>query len=105
MEAVHNAREYHGDLHSENIIISQFGLTYDLKLIDLFYWKSPKRENIQYDVTSMVKIFYEILGGQKHYARQPDVVKSVICGQKDSLILKKFNTAGKLRAHLENMSW
>ncbi|MEQ8952706.1 MAG: serine/threonine protein kinase, partial [Gammaproteobacteria bacterium] len=60
---------------------------------------------IRYDVVSMVKIFYEVLGGARHYARQPAEVKAIICGQKDSLILKKFKTAGELRDYLENMQW
>lgn len=105
MEAIHKANEYHGDLHSENIIIRRVGLSYELSLFDLFYWKSARRENIQYDVVSMVKLLYEILGGQKHYAKQPQEIKSIICGQKESLILKKFKTAGELRTHLETMQW
>lgn len=105
MESIHYANEYHGDLHTENIIISRVGLKYDLKLIDMYYWQSAKRENIHYDVVSMVKIFYEVLGGQRHYAKMPAEVKSIVCGQKDSLILKKFRTAGQLREYLENMEW
>lgn len=105
IESIHMANEYHGDLHLENIILSRFGLSYELKLIDLYYWKSARRENIQYDVVSMVKIFYEILGGQKHYARLAPEIKAIICGQKDSLILKKFRSAGQLRDHLETMEW
>ncbi|MEQ8953954.1 MAG: protein kinase, partial [Gammaproteobacteria bacterium] len=41
METIHHANEYHGDLHTDNIIISRFGLSYDLKLIDLYHWRSP----------------------------------------------------------------
>ena len=105
MEAIHRANEYHGDLHTDNIIVSRFGLSYDLKLIDLYQWKAPRHENIRYYVVSMVKVFYEVLGGKKHYARQPQEIKAIICGQKDSLILKKFKTAGELRDYLENLQW
>jgi len=105
MEAVHQANEYHGDLHTDNIILNRFGLRYDLKLIDLFYWQAARRENIRYDVVSMVKIFYEVLGGQKHYRNLPPEIKAVICGQKDSLILKKFRSAGELREYIETMQW
>ena len=105
MEGIHHANEYHGDLHSDNIIISRSGLSYELKLIDMYYWNSARKENIRYDVVSMVKLFYEILGGQKHYAKLPDEIKAIICGQKDSLILKKFKTAGELRDYLETMQW
>ncbi|HEY5601727.1 MAG TPA: protein kinase [Gammaproteobacteria bacterium] len=105
MESIHHMREYHGDLHTDNIIISRFGLSYDLKLIDTYYWKSAKYENIHHDVCSLVRVFYVALGGQKHYAKQPDEVKAIICGLKNTLILKKFKTAGQLREYLETMQW
>ena len=50
-------------------------------------------------------MFYEALGGQQHYARQPPVVKSICCGMKRSLIVKKFRSAGGLRYHLETLEW
>jgi len=105
IDTIHQMREYHGDLHTDNIIISRFGLNYDLKLIDMYYWQSAKYENIRHDVVSLVKVFYEALGGQKFYAKQPDEVKAIICGLKSSLILKKFKTAGQLRDHIEHMQW
>jgi serine/threonine protein kinase len=84
IESIHKMREYHGDLHTDNIIISRFGLNYDLRLI---------------------RVFYDALGGQKHYVKQPDEVKAIICGLKTSLILKKFKTAGQLREYIETMQW
>ena len=105
IDSIHQMREYHGDLHTDNIIISRFGLNYDLKLIDMYYWQSAKYENIRHDVVSLVRVFHEALGGQKHYARQPDEVKAIICGLKSSLILKKFKTAGQLRDYIEHMQW
>jgi len=105
IDAIHQMREYHGDLHTDNIIISRFGLNYDLKLIDMYYWQSAKYENIRHDVVSLIKVFHEALGGQKHYARQPDEVKAIICGLKSSLILNKFKTAGQLRDYIEHMQW
>lgn len=105
MEEVHRIGEYHGDLHSENIIIQRYGLGFDLKLLDLFQWSDGSRVNIQEDVINMVHIFYEALGGQKYYAKQPQVIKDVCCGLKRNLILKKFRTAGQLRNYLENLDW
>jgi tRNA A-37 threonylcarbamoyl transferase component Bud32 len=105
MESIHQLREYHGDLHTDNIIISRFGLSFELKLIDMYYWQSAKHENIRHDVVSLIRVFYDALGGQKYYARQPEEVKAIICGLKSSLILKKFKTAGQLRNYIENMQW
>lgn len=105
IETIHHMREYHGDLHTDNIIISRFGLSYELKLIDMYYWGAAKYENIRHDVVSLIRVFYDALGGQKHYARQPPEVKAIICGLKSSLIIKKFKTAGQLREYIETMQW
>lgn len=105
MECIHAMREYHGDLHSENIIVQRFGLSFDLKLVDMFYAGSPKKQNIHDDTVDMIHIFYEALGGAKYYAKQPNEVKYIINGLKRSLILKKFRSAGQLRQHLETMHW
>jgi len=50
-------------------------------------------------------LFYDALGGAKHYARQPQEVKTICSGLKRSLILKKFKSAGQLRRYLETMKW
>lgn len=105
IEEIHNLREYHGDLHHENILVRRVGLGFDLKLLDLFHWNAPKKENIEDDVCDMIKIFYDALGGQKFYSKQPPEVKAICCGLKKSLILKKFRTAGQLRKYLEHMRW
>lgn len=106
MEMIHNVGEYHGDLHSENVIVSRFGLGFELKLLDMFHHAAyPKRENIQDDICNMIRLFYDALGGQPHYARQPDAVKRICCGLKRSLILKKFRSSAHLREYLETMSW
>lgn len=105
MEHIHHAREYHGDLHTDNIIINRYGLGFDLKVIDFYHWSDTIRENIQYDIVNMIRIFYDVLGGAKHYAKQPDNIKRICCGLKKTLILKKFPTTAKLREHLESMEW
>jgi tRNA A-37 threonylcarbamoyl transferase component Bud32 len=105
IEKIHQLREYHGDLHSENIIVQRHGLSFDLKLVDLFQWQAPRPENIKDDVCFMIRVFYDAIGGAKHYAKHPQVVKDICCGLKSSLIIKKFRTAGQLREYLETMRW
>lgn len=105
MECIHTMREYHGDLHTDNIIVQRFGLSFDLKLVDMFYAGAPKKENIHADTVDMIHIFHEALGGAKHYAKQPVEVKQICCGLKKSLILKKFRSASQLRQYLETMQW
>ena len=105
IESIHNLREYHGDLHEENVIIRRYGLSFDLKLVDMFHWGPASPENIHEDVCNLIRIFYEAIGGQKRYARQPAEAKMVCCGLKRSLILQKYRTAGQLRQYLETMQW
>jgi serine/threonine protein kinase len=105
IESIHHMREYHGDLHTDNVVVRRFGLGYNLKLIDMFHWGPARKETIHDDVVDLVKILYEALGGQKHYARNPPEIKAVCCGLKRSLILKKFRSAGQLREYLETMQW
>jgi len=105
IENIHHMREFHGDLHIDNVIIRRFGLSFDLKLLDMFYWGGARNENIQYDVNNLIRIFYESIGGKKHYAKQPKEVKEICCGLKNSLIMKKFRSAGQLREYIETMEW
>lgn len=105
MECVHAAGEYHGDLHTDNVIVQRYGLGFDLKLVDVFVCKAPRQQSIQDDVVEMIRIFYESLGGARHYAAQPREVKAICLGLKRTLIRRKFRTAGKLRRHLETMEW
>jgi len=105
IESIHNLREYHGDLHDDNVIIRRYGLSFDLKLVDMFHWGPANPENIHEDVCNLVRIFYDAIGGQKRYARQPPEAKAICCGLKRSLILKKFRNAGQLRQFLETMQW
>ena len=105
IEPIHLRNEYHGDLHTENIIVNRFGLEFDLKLVDMFHWQASKAANRQDDICDLIKILYDAVGGARHYARQPAAVKYLCCGLKRSLILTKFRTATQLRKHLETLRW
>lgn len=105
IEEIHRRKEYHGDLHTGNVIVQRVGLEFDLKLVDMFHWGAPSRFNIRQDVFHLVRLLYDVTGGAKFYSRQPQVIKSICCGLKDSLIAKKFSSAGKLREHLETLVW
>lgn len=105
VEAIHFEGEYHGDLHTENIIIRKFALEFDIKIIDFHHWGDSKKDNREEDIVKLVKIFYEILGGRKYYSKLPDSFKYIICGQKRSLILSRFKTITMLKDYLENMDW
>ena len=105
IQSIHQLGEYHGDLHSDNIIVQRYGLGFDLKLVDMFHWGASTAQHIHDDVINLIRLFYDALGGAKHYPRQPKVVKEICCGLKRSLILRKFRSAGQLRRYLETMQW
>ncbi|GMR20068.1 MAG: Dot/Icm T4SS effector protein kinase CoxK1 [Gammaproteobacteria bacterium] len=105
MECIHQGREFHGDLHDNNIIIKRHGIGFDIKLLDLYRLGPSGATGINNDVCELIRIFYDILGGQKHYAKHPKIVKDICCGLKRTLILKKFRTAGRLRKYLETLTW
>lgn len=106
MTPIHHDREYHGDLHHSNIIVHRSGLGFELKILDFYHWANSTRpENIQEDVYDMIKIFYDALGGAKHYSKQPQAVKEICCGLKRTLIRKKFKKAGHLKRAIENLQW
>jgi serine/threonine protein kinase len=105
MEQVHLAGEYHGDIHPDNVIVQRHGLSFNLKLLDLFHTQDTKAVNRREDILDLIRLFYDALGGARHYARQPEGVKYICCGLKSSLILRKFRTMTHLRRHLEHMAW
>lgn len=105
VEKIHAVGEYHGDLHTENVFVQKYGVGFNVKLIDLFHHKDTKVQNMQFDILNLIRIFYDSLGGAKHYAQLPREVKGIICGLRKTAILKKFRTIAKLRQHLESIQW
>jgi tRNA A-37 threonylcarbamoyl transferase component Bud32 len=90
VEEIHINKEWHGDIHSENIIIQKTSLNYELKLIDVFQVGYGLKGSIQDDVYMLCHLLYEIIGGKKHYRLQPFFIKSICCGLKKGLIKNKF---------------
>src|SRR5579862_6253537 len=102
---IHERGEYHGDIHDDNIMIRRQGIGFEVKLLDFFDLGKPSRSKVHKDVLNLVQVFHAIVGGQSNYAKQPRVVKEIIRGQKDSLILKRFDSAGDIQKHLETLEW
>jgi serine/threonine protein kinase len=105
VEQIHRMRDYHGDLHSGNVLVQRRGVQFDVKLVDLYDLGRPTKANIQEDVFDLVRIFYDVVGGRKWYATQPVEVKSICRGLRRGPIAKAFPTARQLREHLEEFPW
>lgn len=102
---IHARGEYHGDIHDDNIMIRRQGISFDVKLIDFFDLGRPTRGKIHKDVLNLIEVFHTIVGGRERYAKQPAVVKNIIRGLRDTLILERFQSAGDIQRHLENLEW
>ncbi len=102
---IHARGEYHGDIHEGNIMIRRQGISFDLKLLDFFDLGKPTKAKIHKDVLNLIQVFHQIVGGRDRYAQQPKVVKRIIRGLKDSLILQRFSSAGDIARHLEILEW
>lgn len=105
MEPIHFAGDYHGDIHSDNVVVNRIGLGFDVQLLDFFDLGRPSREKVQHDVYDLIRLLYDSIGGPKEYARSGSEIRQIVCGLKRTLIAKKFKTAGQLRIALNNMAW
>ena len=102
---IHARGEYHGDIHYHNIMIRRQGIDFDVKLLDFFDLGRPGKSKVRKDVLNLVEVLHATVGGREHYATQPRVIKDIVRGLKDSLILARFQSAGDLQRHLENLDW
>jgi tRNA A-37 threonylcarbamoyl transferase component Bud32 len=102
---IHNRGEYHGDIHDDNIMIRRQGIGFELKLLDFFDLGRPTKSKIHKDVLNLIQVFHSLVGGRDLYASQPRVVKDIIRGLKDTLILDRFQSAADIQSHLESLTW
>jgi len=102
---IHARGEYHGDIHDDNIMVRRQGISFEVKLLDFFDLGRPTRSRIHKDVLNLIQVFQTIVGGRDNYAKQPSVVKEIIRGGKDSLILARFQSAGDIQRHLDTLEW
>src|SRR5205823_12538094 len=102
---IHERGEYHGDIHDDNIMIRRQGIGFEIKLLDFFDLGKPTKSKIHKDVLNLVQVFHTLVGGRKRYSQQPKVVKDIVRGLKDSLILERFQSAGDIQRHLEALTW
>ena len=97
--------EYHGDIHSGNVLVRRRGVHFDVKLLDLHDHGRSTASNIQSDVVDMVRMFHEMLGGRARYRFQSREIRGIICAMRHSMITRKFPTARHLREHLDTFGW
>ena len=101
LEDVHNAGEYHSDVHTENILLAPRGIDFGLKLIDFYDWGRPTRAKMRQDVLGAIDVLHDLLGGRSRPKTLPPEVTYVLANRRTERILKRFPTAAALRHHLE----
>ncbi|HVS63321.1 MAG TPA: protein kinase [Thermoanaerobaculia bacterium] len=102
---IHDAGEYHGDLHSENVMVQRQGIRFRVKLLDFWDYGRATHSHRRGDVVGLAQIFYDSLGGRRHYARAAPEAKRIIRGLRHGLILDRFPTVHHLLRHLETFTW
>ena len=102
---IHALGEYHGDLHSDNIIIRRKGLGFEVKVVDMYHWGKGTKSHRDDDLCALIRLFYDSLGGQRWYRSYGPEVREICCGLKRSLITKRFKSVGDLCRHLDHFSW
>lgn len=102
---IHARGEYHGDIHDDNVMIRRQGIDFEVRLVDFFDLGKPTKRKIWKDVLNLIMVFHTIVGGREKYAQQPPVVKEIIRGLKDTLILERFRSAGDIQRYLETLNW
>ncbi len=103
LEQIHRRGEYHGDIHSSNILVRPRGIFFDVKLIDFYNLGRSNAQHRREDIVDLVRLLYEMVGDRKRYARQPAAIKAICRGGRRDYILESFPTAGHLRRFLETM--
>lgn len=101
LEQIHANRDYHGDIHSWNILVRPRGVFFDLKLIDFYNLGRCTAQHRREDIVDAVRLLYAMVGNRRRYARQPPAIKMICRGMQRNLILESFPTATHLRRHLE----
>lgn len=105
IDEIHAAGEYHGDLHEGNVLVARRGIRFDVHMVDMLATAKGVRQGRRGDVTDLIRLFYESVGGKARYQSQPKWVKDICRGLRKELILERFPTADKLRRHLERFEW
>lgn len=104
IQEIHALNEYHGDIHTDNIMLESFGLSPNLKIVDMYNWKNDSlAQNKKDDLYNVVAVLHEILGGKKTYKLHPQYIKDICVGLQYKRIISKFKSIAGIQKYLENI--
>jgi serine/threonine protein kinase len=102
---IHALHEDHGDIHGENILVERRGVTFHVKLIDLFLYPFRVNDRRKLDVFDIAALLYELIGGPAGYPAAPQIVREIVCGRRRRAVYRKFPSAIALVAFMERYAW
>ncbi len=105
LSEIHDAGEYHGDLHWGNVLVRRRGLSFEAKVLDFFHWGRPTAAQRRADICELVRILHDVTGGRARYAAQPQVVKDIVRGLRKDRIIERFPTAAAMVRYLNTFDW
>lgn len=78
---------------------------YDVKRFDFYHCGKHAAYKHRQDVADAIRVFYDFLGGAKHYAKLSSEIRHICASLRHSLISNRFPTMRALRQHLETLEW
>ena len=105
MAQIHARREYHGDIHSYNVLVRRQGIRFKVKLLDLYLNPKSSDRRTRGDVCDIAMLLYELIGGPATYKTAPRIVKDIVCGRRRDVIARKFSNAGAICDYLVTAEW
>lgn len=99
---IHEKRSFHGDIHTDNVMIHSFGIKHKMKLIDFHDIGVDKRKKMKQDIHDVIYLFHEILGGDKHYKNHPDEIKYILCGKRRNIMDQRFKNMRSLKNFVQD---
>ncbi|MCA9536347.1 MAG: protein kinase [Myxococcales bacterium] len=105
LERIHAVGEYHGDVHTQNILVQQTGIHLNIRLLDFYDRGRPSQRLRRNDLVDAVRVLYQCVGGRKHYSKAGEHIRYICAGMQASLIQRRFPDMSALRNHLESFEW
>ena len=105
VEQIHDLGDYHGDIHSENIMVRRIGAHHQLRLIDLLDMGRPNSTRRQDDALDIVRLLGEMLGGRERYSSFPESMKKLCKGLRADHLRRAYRNAADVRKAIEALEW
>ena len=102
---MHALRQYHGDIHEDNILVERHGLGFSVQLIDLYLHPPGTSDRLHIDVVDIANLLYRLVGGPRGYGRSPQIIKEIVCGLKRQTLRRKFPNGQALCRFIERYDW